>query len=173
MQEVKKGVSVCRESEQQIVQGISLLLRGFLQQCCLLKRILAYNPAVNENVAFSDSVDALCGELSLPPLSSFLHGDVLNSTQSQLIARSLQRLQQRHDQLNFDHIQCRLVRHHLLHTPLMVLPSQFQILRNTMFFDSYPSNTPFTHSTSARERIACCAFRAVCAERKGGFSSYV
>ncbi|KAK8829262.1 hypothetical protein WA577_004528, partial [Blastocystis sp. JDR] len=124
MQEVKKG----------IVQGISLLLRGFLQQCCLLKRILAYNPAVNENVAFSDSVDALCGELSLPPLSSFLHGDVLNSTQSQLIARSLQRLQQRHDQLNFDHIQCRLVRHHLLPTPLMVLPSQFQILRNTMFF---------------------------------------
>ena len=138
MQEVKKGVSVCGESEQQIVQGISLLLRGFLQQCCLLKRILAYNPAVNENVAFSDSVDALCGELSLPPLSSFLHGDVLNSTQSQLIARSLQRLQQRHDQLNFDHIQCRLVRHHLLPTPLMVLPSQFQILRNTMFFRLVP-----------------------------------
>lgn len=138
VQEVKKGVSVCGESEKQIVQGISLLLRAFLQQCCLLKRVLAYNPAVNENVAFSGSVDALCEDLSLPPLSSFLRGDVLNATQSQLIARSLQRLRQRHDQLSFDRIQCRMVRHHLLPTPLMVLPSQFQILRNTMFFRLVP-----------------------------------
>ena len=138
VQKVKKGVSVCGESEKQIVQGISLLLRGFLQQCCLLKRVLGYSPAVNENVVFADSVDALCDDLSIPSLSSFLRGDVLNPTQSLLIARSLQRLRQRHDQLDFDRIQCRMVRHHLLPTPLMVLPFQFQILRNTMFFRLVP-----------------------------------